>query len=142
VAARVFWDTNLFIYLMEDNDERAERVASIRRSMIDRQDILLASTMTLGELLVKPYRSGNKSLAASYRALFNVERVELIPFDDEAANIFGLLRAHSNVRPPDAIQLACAARAHADLFITNDGPLTGLRVPDIPFIVGLSKAPL
>ena len=46
--SRIFWDTNLFIYLIEDQTEHAERVASLRRRMIERGDELLTSALTLG----------------------------------------------------------------------------------------------
>ena len=32
--SRVFWDTNLFVYLVEDRDERAERVVALRQLMV------------------------------------------------------------------------------------------------------------
>ena len=46
--SRVFWDTNLFVYLVEDRGERAEQVAALRRRMIERGDELLTSALTLG----------------------------------------------------------------------------------------------
>ena len=36
--SRVFRDTNLFVYLVEDRGERAERVLTLRRRMIERDD--------------------------------------------------------------------------------------------------------
>ena len=47
-VSRVFWDTNLFVYLVEDRGERAEQVAALRRRMIERGDELLTSALTLG----------------------------------------------------------------------------------------------
>ena len=49
--SRVFWDTNLFIYLIEDEGERARRVAGLRERMIEREDELFTSALTLGEVL-------------------------------------------------------------------------------------------
>ena len=46
--SRIFWDTNLFIYLFEDAGERADRVAALRQRMLERGDQLFASTLTLG----------------------------------------------------------------------------------------------
>jgi hypothetical protein len=45
---------NLFIYLFEDYGELSERVATLRGRMLARNDQLYTSTLTLGELLVKP----------------------------------------------------------------------------------------
>jgi hypothetical protein len=46
--------------------------------------------------------------------------------------------------PPDQLgtQLACAAQAQSDLFITNDDRLTRTRVPGIQFITSLASAPI
>jgi predicted nucleic acid-binding protein len=44
------------------------------------------------------------------------------------------------IRPPDAIQLACAAQANVDLFITNDDRLSHKVVPGIQFVTSLDKA--
>ena len=54
--SRIFWDTNLFIYLLEDRGERARQVTALREWMMERRDELLTSAITLGEVLVKPWR--------------------------------------------------------------------------------------
>ena len=46
----------------------------------------------------------------------------------------------SGIRPPDAIQLACAAQVGVDLFITNDDRLSRLTIPGIQFLVPLARA--
>ena len=58
--SRVFWDTNLFVYLIEGTSDRAESVVALRKRMIERGDELLTSTLTLGELLVKPVEMGDE----------------------------------------------------------------------------------
>ena len=52
--ARVFWDTNLFIYLFEKNAEWSPRVVELRRRMLARGDELLTSYLTVGEVITKP----------------------------------------------------------------------------------------
>jgi predicted nucleic acid-binding protein len=46
----------------------------------------------------------------------------------------------SSIRPPDAIQLACAAQVGVDLFITNDDRLSRITIPGIEFLVPLARA--
>jgi len=65
--SRIFWDTNLFIYLIEDYGPFSERVAALRRRMIERNDQLLTSALTLGEVLVRPFEVGDEALAEQYR---------------------------------------------------------------------------
>ena len=137
--SRVFWDTNLFIYLLEDNGERSRRVVSIRERMLERADELCTSTLTLGEVLVKPAERGNDVLRRRYEDVLS-QSARLIPFDEDAARRYADIRRNRSVRPPDAIQLACAAHVGVDLFITNDDRLSRLSVPGIQFLASLERA--
>jgi hypothetical protein len=49
-------------------------------------------------------------------------------------------RYDRTIRPPDAIQLACAAQAEVDLFIANDDRLSTKSVSRIHFITSLARA--
>ena len=139
--SKIFWDTNLFIYLLEDKGELTEKVVSLRRRMIERNDELLSSTLTLGEILVKPMEEGNELLLQRYERALSTN-VTMVSFDQNAARIFAAVRSDSTVRPPDAIQLACASAAGVDLFITNDKRLSRKVVPGIQFIQSLETTML
>ena len=77
--SRIFWDTNLFIYLIEDHGELSERVAKLRKRMIERNDDLYTSTLTLGEILVKPLEAEMKySLAVTKRLCVRGPRLFLL----------------------------------------------------------------
>jgi predicted nucleic acid-binding protein len=139
--SRVFWDTNIYIYLFEDHGEFSKTAANLRLRMLRRGDQLLTSTLTVGEVLVKPMERGDTELCAQYERAITGTSL-LLPFDLQAAKIYASLRQDRTVRPPDAIQLACAAAAGSDLFITNDRRLQGRTVPGIQFIAALDQAPL
>jgi predicted nucleic acid-binding protein len=139
--SRIFWDTNLFIYLFEDYGEFSNRVGNLRRSMLVRGDQLMTSTLTLGEILVKPFKQGQDELARKYEQTITATS-QMLPFDIKAAAIYARLRCDRSIRAPDAIQLACAAAAGVDLFITNDTHLQVKHVEGIQFIVSLERAPL
>ena len=139
--SRVFWDTNLFIYLFEGQGERAERVVALRRRMLARGDQLLASTLTLGEILVKPLERGDDAVSRLYEEVLSREAV-LVPFNVEAARVYAGPRRDRALRAPDAIQLACAAQSRADLFLTNDERLSQCTVPGVQFVTSLERAPL
>ena len=139
--SRIFWDTNLFIYLFEDYSQLSKRVGRLRRAMLERGDQLVTSTLTLGEILVKPLERGDNELARRYEQTIAASS-QVIPFDAQAAVIYGRLRSDRTLRAPDAIQLASAATAGVDLFITNDNHLQGRHVDSIQFIVALERAPL
>jgi uncharacterized protein len=139
--SRVFWDTNLFIYLFESSGAFSKQVASLRSRMLVRGDQLLTSTMTLGEVLVKPVQSGDSKTADYYHKLITTTAV-LLPFEEKAALVYARLRTDRSLRPPDAIQLACAASVGVDLFITNDVHLHSRRIPGIQFITPLERTPI
>ena len=134
----VFWDTMLFVYLVEENPAFVERVGEIRERMVRRKDRLCTSTLTLGELLAAPDSQGKRQGAETYRAALSRPHVELISFTEETAELFGLIRADRSIAPADAIQLACAAQARVDLFLTNDRRLARKTIPGIQFIADLS----
>jgi|SRR5271170_7423939 predicted nucleic acid-binding protein len=139
--SRIFWDTNIFIYLFEDYGALSKRAVELRKSMLARGDQLLTSTFTLGEVLVKPLEKHNDELARKYEAALTANAV-LIPFDEKAAKIYAALRADRKLRAPDIIQLACAASARVDLFITNDNRLAEKVVQGIQFVTSLERAPV
>jgi predicted nucleic acid-binding protein len=138
--SRIFFDTNLFIYLLEDFGELGKRVAILMERMSERRDELLTSTFTLGEVLVKPFEVGSRSWADQFEILLDSPGVVMIPFDRHCARVYATLRQDRSLKPPDAIQLSCAAVAKCDVFITNDDRLSRRVVPGIQFILPLEKA--
>ena len=139
--ARIFWDTNLFIYLFERNIEWSTRVIEFHGRMVARGDELLTSYLTVGEVLTKPKEAGNAHLEKSYLNFFINGPIQLIPFEAEAAKRYSEIRSRERIRPADAIQLACAAAARTDLFVTNDARISGMVVSGITFITGIDRIP-
>jgi predicted nucleic acid-binding protein len=139
--SRVFWDTNLFIYFLEGNNQLSVDTRRLRKSMLARGDQLLTSAITLGEVLVKPLERGDRALCSQYEEAI-AKTAALLPFDGKAAWKYAAIRLDRSLRAPDAVQLACAASASVDLFVTNDRRLQGKRVDGIQFIVALDQVPL
>ena len=83
-VSRIFWDTNLFIYLIEEFDALSERVVTLRKRMIERGDELYTSTLTLGEILIKPLEAGDEILARRYESAL-LQGTVIVPFDVEPA---------------------------------------------------------
>lgn len=140
--ANILWDTNLFIYLFEQNPGFEPRVVRLRQAMRDRGDQLFATAMTVGEILAKPVEAGDHALEERYRSFFQSGAMRVLSFDLQAAEHYARIRQDRGVRPPDAIQLACAAAHGIDLFLTNDNRLSGKIVPGVNFITSLKDAPL
>ena len=140
--SRIFFDTNVFIYLIERHPE----FGMIAKSLVDRialrDDQIVTSSMTVGEVLVKPIAMKDISLVSLYRKFFDSGVVVIVPFDTQSAFEYAEIRQDKAVKSPDAIQLACAAAAKCDLFVTNDDRLSKKVIPGIQFIVSLDRVPI
>ena len=133
---RIFWDTNLFVYLWEAS-VRTRQVEALINWQHRHEAELVTSTLTIGELLVHPLRQDREDLADRYLAGFS--QLHVVPFDESAGYAFAQLRArYERLAPPDAIQLGCASVAAVDLFITNDRRLARYTVPRISAIRALA----
>jgi len=127
----------LFIYWLEDHPQFAKRVNAIHSRMQERQDQLLTGAFTLGEVLAGAYRKRAAQVADESRRLLRDVVSEVIPFTLETADHYARIRGTLGLPPADAIHLASAAQAGADLFLTNDKRLVGKFVPGIQFIASL-----
>ena len=139
---KLFFDTNLFIYLWEGEESpRAKQVRRILGALRRANGTLATSTLSLAEILVHPLRKGAHDTVESYIERF--QRLELIAFDATCSLYFAEIRArHSSVKPPDAIQLASARRAGCDWFLTNDSRLSALAIPGIGRCASFESFPI
>jgi len=135
--SRIYWDSMLFIYWLEDNPDYAPRVDVIRSAMQSRGDTLCTSVFTTGEVLTGLYGTGDIEIISQIRDSFGAEEIELIPFNADTADQYARIRSACKVAPADAIHLASAAQAGVNLFLTNDRRLHKLKIPSIDFIAGL-----
>jgi uncharacterized protein len=137
--SRVYWDTMLFVYWIEDNPRYAQRIAKVLENMNLRRDRLCTSAFAVGEVLTGPLQSGSPEIAVKIGNIFQSSLVEILPYTIETAEFYAEIRATQRVSSADAIQLACAAQAGTDLFLTNDKNLVGKVIPGIQFIAGLDS---
>ena len=122
-------DTAPLIYFIEENPAYIETVRFFFEAM-DRGDFLIVtSTVTLLEVLVHPFRSNNRKLAAEYRDILLNSKLTILEVSTSIAEQAAQLRAAHNIRTPDAIQVSAALSAGASHFLTND-----IRLPEIPSI--------
>jgi predicted nucleic acid-binding protein len=138
--SRVYWDTMLFIYLLENNRQFNPRVEAILDRMLDRGDSLYTSYLSLGEVLAGAQDSAQK--AATIRNAFSKLKVQFLPFDAGAVDTFASLRAVQKLPTADSIHLACAASKGMDLFLTGDKRLTRQIIPGIHFISSIETCPI
>src|SRR5271154_4935800 len=135
--SRIYWDTMLFIYMLEDDPQFGPKVHRILRRMNDREDVLCTSVFAFAEVLTGSIKGRDPELAEDIRRYFRSNEVELLPFTADMAERFAEIRGRNNLSEVDTIHLATAAYSRVDLFLTNDKRLHRLTVPGISFIAGL-----
>jgi predicted nucleic acid-binding protein len=140
--SRVYWDSMVFIYLIEKNPTYFPIVKSVHEAMRRRGDTLCTSMFDVGEVLVGPRKLGSQSGVDRIRKYFAGGTLAILPFTFETAEQFALIRSWTGSSPSDAIHLAAAADAGVDVFLTNDTKLLSLRIPGIGTICDLDPAKL
>lgn len=140
--SRVFLDTNIFIYLIEDEGELGRKSVELIERLTARRDLVYTSTLTLGEVLTQPLSKGDARLADLYEEKLGSPGVHLLDFDRVAARNYARIRLDRSIKAPDAMQLSMAAAARCDLFVTNDERLSKKVVDGIQFVCGLDRVPV
>lgn len=138
--SRIYWDTMLFIYLLEGNPHYGPLVRAIYDRMLLRGDALCTSYLALGEVLAGAQKS--PPWVRAIQSAFEEMKVELLPFNGGSVDTFASLRAVQKLATADSIHLACAASRGIDLFLTGDRQLTRQIVPGIQFIASLENCPI
>lgn len=119
-------DTAVVIYLIEESTRYLPLVLPLFLEASEGKRTLVISSLTLLEVLVVPYRSGNRQLAQEYERLLTASRgLRLIDLTRDHLRAAAQLRASTGFKTPDALQLAVAIGAGCRVFITNDRRLTG-----------------
>jgi predicted nucleic acid-binding protein len=114
-------DTSIFIYQLEAN-ERYLPLTDCIFAWLERPDSkAAASTITMTELLVQPYRqSGAQRVDELYGLLSTYPNLEWVAPNLEIADLAARLRARHRLRTPDALQAATAVHTGAAALLTND----------------------
>ncbi len=88
---------------------------------------VVTSALTLTEVLIYPYKFGNRSLADQYsRILLHSRNLTTIPVTNEIASEAAQLRALHGFKTPDAIHIASAKAGGAASFLSNDAGLNSI----------------
>ena len=121
-------DTAIVIYFIEEHPKFLPMILPLFRDADQGRRQLVTSAITLLEVLVVPFRAGDRILADRYEALLTRSRgVRLVDVTRDQLRAAAQLRAATGVRTPDALQLVAALGSGCSTFVTNDR-----RLPMIP----------
>lgn len=122
--ARIYLDTNIFIFALEGEDAELRMVlAELFSTAPPKKEIRFATSLiTVSEALVRPYRLAHADLIDQYeRTLLDSPWLQNIPVDFHILQTAVLLRAENlGLKLPDAIHLATALLLGCSVFLTAD----------------------
>ena len=128
-------DTAIFVYFIEENPRFLPEITPLFKEADQGKRELITSALTLLEVLVVPYRAGNRLLAERYEALLTRSRgIRLVELSHDQLQAAAQLRAATSVKTPDALQLVAAIGGGCTTFLTNDRRLPrvpGLRILEL-----------
>jgi predicted nucleic acid-binding protein len=114
-------DTTVFIYQLETSPRYQPLTGMVFSWLEQSGAAAVTSTITMTELLVRPYRENDEQWVDDYYALLSrYPNLRWIAPDMEIADLAARIRARHRLRTPDAILAATATVAGAPALITND----------------------
>lgn len=122
-VGRLYIDSNIFIYMFESDDERAEALSELFSIQTPTGvDFFATSELTLSELLVRPYRMSDDGLIRTYsRWITPNSFLTVAPVERGILQHAARLRAkYATLRLPDAIHLATALALRCTHFLSGD----------------------
>lgn len=120
-------DTAIFIYFIEEHPTFLPVVEPLFREADGGRRELVTSALTLLEVLVVPYRSGDHMLAGRYEAILTHSRgIKVADISHDHLRAAAQLRAATGVTTPDSLQLIAALAARCRTFLTNDRDLPAM----------------
>ena len=129
-SRKVYFDTNIFIYVLNNTAGFAAPSLMLLEACAARQIVGVTGDVTLAELLVRPLQvSDAAAVAAVKELLVDDGAVELVRHDRAAFERAAQHRARHGLKMVDALQLATAQLAGACCLISNDRHFPQL--PDI-----------
>ena len=127
---KIALDSMIFIYHFEQTPAFFEPVRKILSAARKGEYKLITSIVAVVEALSAPGYSQLSEVVSGIKTFFlETEFLEVIDLGEQIAFETARLRRENKfLRTPDAIQLATAIVGGADVFITNDRKLKGLKL--------------
>ena len=127
-------DTAPLIYFLERHPTYLPVVHPFFEA-VERGDIqVVTSSLTLTEVLVHPYKRGDRIMAEKYsRILLHSRNLVTLPVTAQIASEAARIRAAHGLKTPDSIQVATALTGQATAFLSNDERMAS--VPGLSFIL-------
>jgi len=128
IKAPVYFDTNVFIYIIDGYEEYQELLSSLLHYIAKNNILVITSELTLAECLVKPIKDGNQEAIEQFKK--HIQTSDFLKVKSVSREILinsANIRNQLGLKLPDAIHIATAINQDCKTFVTNDQKL---RVPE------------
>jgi predicted nucleic acid-binding protein len=119
---KVYFDTNIFVYVLGDNKEFLARSFPFFQAVEAGRITGVSGDLVIAELLVKPMMNNDMIAIERTEALFDSEDgyFQALPHDRATLRLAAHIRATQKLSMIDAVHVATAIKAGCSNFITND----------------------
>lgn len=124
---RIYVDSNIFIYLIDGDDDTRRRALSALEEF-DRQNAnMFTSELTIAECTIAPIRDQRTDIVTAFHGLLEDPKiVELMAITRDTLGLAANMAARLRLKLPDAIHVATVEALSCGVFLTND---RGIRAP-------------
>ncbi len=127
---RVYLDTNLFIYFLDQHPTYFRAVAALFQASMDQAFFATTGDAAVAEVMVGPYRQDDPSMAARCKQFFaQAQLLTVVAHQRQVFDSAAQLAAKKRMKFVDALHIATAIDVGCTAFITND--------TDVPSVQGL-----
>lgn len=118
---KIFLDTNIFIYLLDEYPDYYQKVYQLFKSIEEGQNRAVTSVISPLEVLSARYLASDAQRTDYYSSFFvNTKNLSVMDIDYYTCYKAAEIRRIHGYRIPDSIQLASSIIHKCDLLITND----------------------
>ena len=120
ISGIIYLDAQAIIYSVEKHARYEPMLRPLWIALKAGSVRIVTSELSLLEVLVGPYKSGDLALASSYETLLGSQGIAQIPIQASVLKQAAQLKAQFGLRTPDAIHVATAIAAQCTSCVGND----------------------
>lgn len=122
---RLYLDANAIVYAVEGPEElRTTVTAWLDKAESSPEGVVCTSRLSFTECYARSLREGNAAAFQALEGFFNASGIEILSLDDGLVDIATDLRKDFSLKTIDALHVATAIRAKANVFLTRDGGIS------------------
>lgn len=131
---RIYLDTNIWIYALEEIPEFSQPLRAIFQAIEQGSITAITSELSLAEALVQPIRNSKVNDQEMYKqAIVSNGNLQVMSIERQILIRAAQVRAETKLKLPDAIHAATALSTQCTTFLTNDKQLRA--IPNITVVL-------